>query len=194
MDWFSSDARVIISVLSGLLGGAVGGVATAGRIAVLGVRAKERHESAAIVRAVLSSYRALVLYDHDQVFRTDAFPSRYAGIEGQDELAESILRELPRLPRSKRKLLRKGLSNLVGELSLELAEGRVYLPRDAADPDEVRQRRLTYSVKAIHERGAAGTKGLLSELLGTQNDTSAHDAALTKTLEVLKGMLKVVRA
>jgi len=193
VDWFSSDARVVISVIFGLFGGALGGMATAGRIAVLGIRAKERYEAGAVIRGVLNSYRAQLLYDHDEVFRIDAFPRRYAGPEGQDELAESILRELPKLSSRKRARLRAGLTELVGKIPMELSEARLHLPAGAADQDEVRQRRLTYSIKAIHEAGSAETKGLLSELFRTQNEQSVHNMALTKTLKTLEEMLKSVK-
>lgn len=194
MDWFSSDARVIISAVFGLFGGALGGVATASRIALLGIRAKERHEATAVVRGVLNSYHAVLSYDHDQVFRTDAFPKRYASIEGQDELTESILRELPKLSSRKRTKLRTGLIALFGKVPVELAEARVHLPEGTADQDEARQRRVTYLLKAIHEQGTAETKGLLSELLRTQNNQPAHEVALRETLSTLQDMLKTVRA
>lgn len=194
LDWFTLDARVIISVVFGLFGGALGGLATAGRIAMLGLRSKERYEAAAAVRGVLNSYLATLNYDHDEVYRTEAFPKRYAGLEGQDELAESILRELSKLPSRTRAKLRTGLITLVGKVPLELAEGRVHLPGGAADEDEIRKRRVTYLAKAIHEQGTSETKGLLSELLGTQNDEPTHNAALEKTRETLQRMLNTVPA
>jgi hypothetical protein len=91
-------------------------------------------------------------------------------------------------------MLRAGLIALVGKVPLELAEGRVHLPAGAADEDDIRKRRVTYLAKAIHEQGPSGAKGLLSELLGTQNDQAAHNAALAKTRATLQRMLNTVPA
>lgn len=54
MEFFSGDVQVVISVVSGLLGGAVGGVATAGAIAVRGAKAQDRYRATAAVRGVLN--------------------------------------------------------------------------------------------------------------------------------------------
>ena len=90
--------------------------------------------------------------------------------------------------------LRTGLIALVGKVSLELAEGRVRLPPGVANEDEIRQRRVTYLAKIIHEQGPSEAKGLLSELLGTQNDQPAHNAALAKTRATPQSMLNTVAA
>lgn len=127
------------------------------------------------------------------MYRTDAFPARYAGIEGQDELAESILAELPHLTWLRRKKIRKGLSALVGELPLALAEERVHLPEGIVDRDEVRNRRVVESLKAIHGDEVGRTKGLLSALIRTQNDQKDHAEAYERTLAVLDTMIRAAR-
>jgi hypothetical protein len=186
------NIRLLVSVFFGLLGGAGGGLLTARRMAILGLNAKEQYEAKAVVRSVVNSYGAQLRYDHDGVYRSDSFPARYAKPEGQAEFVESVLREFPKLSKRARNRLRAGLVELHGEIPLGLAEARLHLPGGYADDDE-RLRISTYMVKAAFEGELGKTRGLLAELLATQNDVSAHKEALEKTLGALDSMAESVR-
>lgn len=192
MEFFSGDAQVLISVVSGLFGGAVGGVATAGAIAVRGAKAHDRYRATATIRGVLKSYRALLVHDHDEAYRVDHYSQRYAGYEGQLDLAESVLVELPKLPTRLRKRIREGLSSLVGEITLGLAEKRVYLPEGILDQDDETKRRVVEMLKARNEDRDAKLTGLLSDLVRTQNDSADHIVVLQQTLAALDSMLRTV--
>lgn len=192
MEFFSGDVQVLISVVSGLFGGAVGGVATAGAIAVRGAKAQDRYRATTTVRGVLTSYRALLLHDHDEAYRVDHYSQRYAGYEGQLDLTESVLVELPKLPTRQRKRIHEGLSSLVGETTLGLAEKRVYLPEGILDPEDETKRRVVEMLKDRNENKDAKLTGLLSDLVRTQNDSAAHTVLLRQTLATLDGMLKTV--
>jgi hypothetical protein len=192
MDFFSGDVQVVISVVSGLLGGAVGGVATAGAIAIRGAKATERYRATSGVRGVLDSYRALLIHDHDEAYRVDHYSERYAGYEGQLDLAISILAELPKLGSRTRKRLHAGLLILVGGVTLGLAEKRVYLPAGISDPEDDTKRRVVEMLKALNENKDAKTRGLLSELVSTENDRSAHSALFQQTLTLFDDLLKAV--
>lgn len=193
MDFFSSDVKLVISTIFGLIGGAVGGILTAGRITVLGITARERYEAKANIRSILNAYKAQLAYNHDSVYRTDSYPSKYADVEGQDELAESVLRELPAMTPRSRRALRQSLTRLVGALPVTLAENRLHLPAESVDDTEVRQRRVTHMLKAINEDQPDQTKGLLSDLLRTQNEKFKHKEVLSNTLSELNKMLHIVR-
>lgn len=192
MDFFSADARLWISIVSGLVGGAGGGLATAGAIAVRATRANERFRATSTVRGILNSYRALLIYEHDEHYRVDRFSDRYASFEGQLELAESILVQLPTLKSGKRNRIRQGLLSLVGEITLGQAEKRVYLPEEMRDAEDGNTRRVVAMLKAANE-GEQPMKGLLSELVASQNDSAAHVSLLEQTLTEFEDMLKVVR-
>lgn len=192
MDFFSGDARLLISVVSGLIGGAGGGLATAGAIAVRAARSKERFGATSTIRGVLNSYRALLVYEHDEHYRVDRFSDRYASFEGQLELAESILAQLPILGSSKRIKIRQGLLSLVGEITLGQAEKRVYLPEEMRDPQDGNTRRVVAMLKAAN-KGERPMKGLLSELVASQNDSSAHASLLDRTIAEFDDMLDIVR-
>lgn len=193
MVFFSDDARVLISLASGLIGGAGGGVLTAGVIAVNGAKAQQRYRTAATIRGILSSYRAVLVHDHDQLYRVSHFPESYASIQGQYELAISVLAELPSLSRRKRKRIREGLVQLVGEIPLEFAEARVHLPDGVLDEDAERSRLAMELLKAIHGDEQSRTKGLLSDLLRTQSKMKEHPAIYDQTLGVFDGLLLLVR-
>lgn len=192
MEFFSGDAQILISVVSGLFGGAVGGVATAGAIAVRGAKAQDRYRATATVRGVLNSYRALLMHDHDEAYRVDRYSQRYAGYEGQLDLAKSVLVELPELATLQRKRIREGLSSLVGKTTLGLAEKRAYLPEGISDPEDETKRRGVEILKALNEDKDAKVTGLLSELVRTQNDSESHAGLLKQTLATLDDMLKTV--
>lgn len=192
MEFFSGDVQILIGVVSGLFGGAVGGVATAGAIAVRGAKAHDRYRATATVRGVLNSYRALLLHDHDEVYRVDYYSQRYAGYEGQLDLAKSVLVELPELATLQRKSIREGLSRLVGVTTLGLAEKRVYLPEGIPDPEDETKRRAVEMLKALNENRDTKVTGLLSDLVRTQNDSESHTVLLKKTLATLDDMLKTV--
>jgi hypothetical protein len=151
-----------------------------------------RFRAISTVRGILNSYRALLTYEHDEHYRVDRFSDRYASLEGQLELAESILVQLPTLNSRKRNRIRQGLLSLVGEITLGQAERRVYLPEEMRHAEDGNTRRVVAMLKAANE-GEQPMKGLLSELVASQNDSAAHVSLLEQTLTELEDMLKVVR-
>lgn len=108
------------------------------------------------------------------------------------DLAESVLVELPEFATRQRKSIREGLSSLVGETTLGLAEKRVYLPEGILDPEDETKRRVVEMLKARNKDKDAKVTGLLSDLVRTQNDSADQAVVLTQTLALLDDMLKTV--
>jgi hypothetical protein len=176
----------LIGVISGLFGGAVGGVLTAGRITRSGEVARARFAAEGVVASVIQRYRSILVYEHDQVYEKSAFSEEYASIPGQEEFARAVLVELPRMSRKKALNIELELKNLVGSLTYALAVQRTYIEPDRFAPEREALRRALTLRQFLFE--PASLDAILPRMLATQND-GQHVLHYTAALDALGRIL-----
>lgn len=186
-----SLSETMISVLAGLFGGALGGVATAGKIAHSGERARARFRAEEHISAAVRIYRATMTFDHDLVHSRGQFPVEYTSVAGQEEFAGNVLGCLSALPRKTRDAIETELQILIGCLAFDLAAHRANVPegRLLADQESRRQELALYQVLNSPQGVREGT---LRRMIATQNSVSDHDALYKSALTTLDRMLAEV--
>jgi len=189
----SGNIQIVVSVISGLFGGALGGVTTAGVIARRGERARTRYAATTAIRGALNSYRAQLVHDRGQLQILSHFTESFASIWGQEELAKSIVTQLPLLSRRRRRRIRRLLCLLVGELPLEFAERRAHVPTDSLDIEQEKQRQTVQLLKAIQAGQSDRTGGLLNQLLKTESDIAANNVVFEQVLADIDKLGHLVR-
>ena len=184
---------MIVSVVAGLLGGAVGGVLTAGQISRRSELARQRLVAENALREIVETFRATIVFDHDQVYEVSQFSKDYASVGGQEEFAVAVLSRLHPVRKRTAQALRAEVLVLVGDLCYELSEQRRSLPSERLDPDR-ETRRQSLALHRILHAGDERVDGLLPGLLASQNDPAQHGvlyeqclASLTRMLEALGG-------
>lgn len=159
---------IFVTLLAALLSGAVGGSISAGAAARRAEQSKDRYRAKSAIRATLLSYKAMLVYDHDQVYVVSAYPVSYADIKGQERFAADVLNWLSFLTARTRKSIRDGLSALITPTSLEWVEKYIDVPADARNLDRDDKRQFMEQYRAIRE--ASDPEGLIRRLIRTQND------------------------
>jgi len=180
-----------VSAVAGLFGGAVGGVLTAGQIALRGELARERVAAENALRARIQSYKATLVFDRGEVYRSSRFTEDYASIAGQDAFASSVLEVLYPLRRRPAEVLRSEVRLLIGDFRFASLLERVALPPERLHPDRERQRQALELHRIIHA-GEERVLGVLPQLLATQNDPPTHENLYSQAVASLDRMLAAV--
>lgn len=173
----------VIGAVSGLFGGAVGGVLTAGSIARASQRSREQLDAERRVLAVVRTYRANLQWDAALLHRLDHYPESYASIGGQEHLAVQLLRELPLLTPRVARRIEPRLEPLFGVLVLTLARQRAFVDEAQLDLDAESRRRTLTMLRIV--RGDPDEDGALRELLRDQNDRPRMERGHARVIEIL---------
>ncbi|MFF3141585.1 hypothetical protein ACFVRU_07580 [Streptomyces sp. NPDC057927] len=181
MNWISN-------ALLALVAGSVGSVLFVPATQRLGEAAKARYAAERQVHAVLSSYRQELQYQYDRsITEQHGYPPEFAALEGQETLAENVLRTLPALGKRKRIRMRNDLQLLTGPTMLAFAEQRMYVPasiRAAA----TEQARLDLLLRRVTREPERFCEGHLQRLLSEQNNLPEHSEYYQLTLAILDRM------
>lgn len=183
--------ELILGAVTGVFGGAVGGVLTAGQISQRAELARERLDAQRTLREVIRRYRATIVFDHDQVYEVSHFSTDYSSITGQEEFAAAILSNVGALRRRPQLVLRAELLRLVGDLRFRLAAQRTWLPPERLDPERESKRQSLALHQIIHS-GEERVDGLLPSILGSQNEPERHSELYRQALAALDVMLAAV--
>jgi hypothetical protein len=182
---------MIVSAVAGLSGGAVGGVLTAGQISRRSELARHRLAAENALRGIVETFRATIVFDHDQVYEASRFSKDYASVGGQEEFAVAVLSRLHPLGKRTARVLRAEVLLLVGDLRYKLAEQRRSLPSERLDPDHETMRQ-SLALHRILNAGGERVDGLLPGMLATQNDPAPHGALYEQCLASLTRMLEAL--
>lgn len=180
-----------IGVATGLAGGAVGGVLTAGRITRSGEKARARLAAEGAIRSTVTSYQATIQFDHDQVYEKSFYSKDYASLAGQEEFALALIAELPQLSRTARDRLHSELLLLVGKVTYALAKQRAHVPADRFDEKHESLRRALALTRILAEDEEI-VDSRLDLLLKFQNEPQKHEASFNETIGSLDRMLGAV--
>lgn len=183
-------ALILVTLLAALLSGAVGGSISAGSAARRAEQAKDRYRAERAIRATLLSYKAMLVYDHDQVYVVSSYPVSYADIKGQESFAAEVLKWLPFLTARTRNVIRDRLATLITPTSLEWVEKYIDVPVDARDSERDDKRQFMEQYRALRE--ASDPEGLIRRLIRTQNDPQ-HNQQYAEVLAVFDELLLLVK-
>jgi hypothetical protein len=176
------------NALLALVAGSVGSVVFVPLSQRLGEQAKLRHAAERRLYGVVQSYRQQLQYHYDRS-RTEqhGYPPEFAALDGQESLAEEVLRNLPDLSRWKAKRLREDLFSLIGPTMLEFAESRMYVPPTVRNSD-TEQDRLEIYLRRVNMEPGRYSEGHLQRLLSERNNPVEHEQEYQTTLSILEQM------
>ncbi|MFJ3229222.1 hypothetical protein ACIPJS_38555 [Streptomyces sp. NPDC086783] len=176
------------NALLALVAGSVGSLLSVPTSQRLGEAAKARFATRQRLHGTLSAYRQELEYQHDRsVTEQHGYPPEFAELEGQETLAEEVLRGLPDLSKRMRKQLRHDLQLLVGPTMLAFAESRMWVP-EAVRANETERGRLELLLRRVNREPDRYSEGHLQRLLSEQNRLPEHDDHYQKALEALDRM------
>jgi hypothetical protein len=174
-----SIGDVALNVAVSLLSGTAGAVIFASPISQRTERGRRRHEAETTTRGVLSTYRSVLAYHRAQIDMKQSYPAGYASLRSQEQLAEDVLRELPYLSRRRRRLLRGLLERLVGRLTISMAEGRVFVPKQERDEENESARLGLFLAEVLQSQDVEGMGyGELGEVQRAQHLAEHFDRAI----------------
>lgn len=182
----------ILSTLLALVAGSVGSVGLTPLSARLGEAAKLRHAAERRLHGLLCAYRQELEYQYDRSHTEQhGYPLEFAAVEGQEKLAEDVLRNLPDLRKRKAKNLREDLQKLVGPTMLTFASGRMYVP-ESIRQNSTEQGRLEILHRRINREPERYCEGYLQRLISEQNNHHEHRNYYEQSIAILDGMVKRV--
>jgi hypothetical protein len=181
----------LLDIATSLLGGAVGGVLTAGKIARSGEKARARFEAEEAIRASVTVYRATMVYDHEQLYEPSHYSKEYTSVEGQEIFASDVLTRLPSLSKKTGERVQAELQILLGDLTYKLAVQRAFVPLDRIDPDKEGERRALVLFQILNTEEDR-LEGLLRRMLASQNRGESHNELYAEALMALDRILLAV--
>lgn len=176
-----------ITVVTSLLGGAVGGILTAGKIARSGEKARARYKAEQEIRTTVLKYRATIVFDHDQLYEKSAYSKDYTSVAGQESFASQVEIRLSFIPKKAATTIRAAMTGLLGDVTYDLAVQRTYVPEERLDPDRESKRRALV-LHQILKTEQELVEGLLSQMLASQNSGDKHHEFYRQALVSLDAM------
>jgi len=180
----------VIGAVSGLFGGAVGGILTAGSIARASERSRDQVGAERRVLELVRGYRAKLQWDAAQLPKIDRYPDSYGSISGQERLAVQLIRELPVLRPRIAKRIEPHLQPLFGTLVLALARQRAFVDDAEFDRDAESMRQSMTMLRIV--AGDPDEDGALQELLGDQNNRLRTEHGHAKVIGILDAIRDVL--
>jgi hypothetical protein len=183
-----NELQLVVSVVTGLLGGALGGVLTAGTITRLSERSKARYAARTEVQGLLNRYRATIVYTEARMPATSSYPADYVDIRSQYELSRSVLAAARPLPRSTVAKLRSGLLELVGKTTVESAELLIDVPAERLDAEVESRRMFIEQHKLLRQPDAAKSEPLLRRLNANHSDGPVRERAIKELGDMIEAV------
>ncbi|MFE6946117.1 hypothetical protein [Streptomyces chartreusis] len=181
MDW-------IANALLALVAGSVGSVLLVPHTQRRGEAAKARYAAGRQLYGVLCTYRQELEYQYDRCHSEQhGYPPEFAALEGQEELAEEVLRALPDLRKRTARQTREDLELLVGPTMLAFAERRMYVLADVR-VGATEQGRLEVLLRRVTREPERYCEGHLQRLLAEQNNFHEHNEHYEQARAVLDRM------
>lgn len=175
-----------ITVVTSLLGGAVGGVLTVGTITRLTERSHERYDDKRKIHDRVRSYLASIKYDEAMLPRRSSFPADYASLKGQYALCFGVLQDSVRLSNGDRRKLRSNLLLLVGQTTLTGCERLVDVPDGKIDAQQANADRALDERVAVQHPTDHDQAAYLRRLVTNHLDTVGRELAGATLEEMIK--------
>jgi hypothetical protein len=185
-------ASVVVSLITGLFGGAVGGVLSARRITRTAEKERARVAAEEHIRSTVTTYRATMVHDRNEVYRTSTYPPEYTSWESEEAFALDLLREVSPLPTKAQRRIRAELLLLLGADLLQWAEQHVFVLPSRFDPEREKARVRLRGLQELSVPDPGNDAGLFSRMRRTQNELASHQAAFEETLRSLDRILAEV--
>lgn len=190
--------EVLISGGISLFAGALGGILTAGVITRRSESAKTRYRAESALYETLRDYRDHLLHEHRQNGICKEGLGA-ASLKGREQLATSVLRQLPSLKKTAHKRLREDLTELVGSDTMDIGARRVNIREHEIDrvADE-RRREVVKHQLDTESRVTDGhyvlavKHGLLGIVYASPNDVKHHQSYVDQAIARLDAMIKHV--
>lgn len=148
-----------IGLVTGLFGGALGGMLIAGPVARAGEAGRDRYRAEAEIRGVLAIYRDMLRYDRDHSFSTSSFPNSYTSPKGRERMANDVLGPTAALARWQRQDICAGLDLLIGTASFNRIQAYGNAPESMKDEEHSK---VLDAIKSIY---AGQTQGLIQAMV-----------------------------
>lgn len=174
-----------IGLVTGLFGGAVGGMLIAGPVARQGELARDRYRAESAIRGVVGIYRDTLRYDRDHDFARSSFPNSYTSQLGREEMTREVLGHADRLSRWQRNAVLEALDLLIGATSLEWI--LAYRHAAVSEKDEGFSRSFAV-IKSLYE---GKNQGLIQAMLRADHDGDRKERC-DAVIECLDRIIAVV--
>ena len=171
-----------LGLVTGLFGGALGGMLIAGPVARAGEAGRDRYRAEAEIRGVLATYRDMLRYDRDHSFSQSSFPNSYTSPKGRERMASDVLRPVAALARWQREDVCAGLDLLIGTASFN----RIQAYGNA--PDSMKDEAHSKAFDAIRSILAGQTQGLIQAMVtapGEHLRASLCETVITRLGEMI---------